>query len=257
MFPSAGTSENAALPALAVRGLRKTFGALVALDNLSFEVREREIFGIAGPNGAGKSTLLNVCTGMLPASAGEIYLGGERIDGEPPYRLCHRGLVRTFQVPQLFNSLTVFDNVATGAMFGTAARSIDVRPVPERVEEVLAITNLSAKRMMPVDSVDLLSRKMVMLAAALVTGPRLVFMDEPMAGLTGPEIDRFVELISDLHARLALTFMIIEHKVRALARLCDRIMIIHYGNRIALDTPEKALRDPQVIDVYLGAEYFA
>src|SRR5262245_47997409 len=104
--------------ALAVQGLRKTFGAVTALNDLSFEVDKGEIFGIAGPNGAGKTTLLNVCTGVLAPTSGRIYLEGERVDGLEPYRLCHKGLARTFQIPRLFDSMTVYDNVATGAMFG-------------------------------------------------------------------------------------------------------------------------------------------
>ena len=244
-------------PLLAVRNLTKRFAALVALDDLSFEVRRAEIFGIAGPNGAGKTTLLNVCTGTLAPTSGQVLLDGERVEGQPPHRLCHKGLARTFQIPRLFASMSIYENVATGAMFGIGSKPTDGRSRSDLVDEALEVTGLRSRADMPAANADLLARKMTMLAAALVTRPKVVFMDEPLAGLTPEEIDRFVALIASLHERLNITFLVIEHKVRALAQLCDRIMIMHHGSRICLDTPERALRDPQVIEVYLGAEYFA
>ena len=242
---------------LSVQNLTKTFGALKALNDLSFDVDKGEIFGIAGPNGAGKTTLLNVCTGVLAPTSGRIYLEGERIDGLKPYRLCHSGLARTFQIPRLFDSMTVYDNVATGAMFGEGNRSHDGRSMKQLVGDTLVLTGLMPLSDRPIASASLLTRKMTMLAAALCTRPKLIFMDEPLAGLIAEEIDHFVELIAKLHDALRIDFIVIEHKVRALTRLCDRIMIMHYGSRICLDTPLKALRDKQVVEVYLGAEYFA
>jgi branched-chain amino acid transport system ATP-binding protein len=242
---------------LSVQRLSKRFGALAALNDLSFDVEKNEIFGIAGPNGAGKSTLLNVCTGALAPTSGCIFLNGERVDGLEPYQLCHKGLARTFQVPQLFDSMTVYDNVATGALFGIGSKPRDGRTMKQIVEDTLELTDLMASSDMPIASANLLTRKMTMLAAALATRPKLIFMDEPLAGLTSEEIDQFVGLIAKLHDTLRTDFIVIEHKVRALTRLCDRIMIMHYGSRICLDTPLEALRDKQVIEVYLGAEYFA
>jgi branched-chain amino acid transport system ATP-binding protein len=242
---------------LSVQRLSKTFGALAALNDLSFDVEKGEIFGIAGPNGAGKSTLLNICTGALAPTSGRIFLDGERVDGLAPYRLCHKGLARTFQIPRLFDSMTVHENVATGAMFGVGSESGNGKTRGLLVEDILALTGLLPSSDMPIAHANLLTRKMTMLAAALATRPKLIFMDEPLAGLVSEEIDHFVELIAKLHERLAIDFIVIEHKVRALTRLCDRIMIMHYGSSICLDTPEKALGDKQVIEVYLGADYFA
>jgi branched-chain amino acid transport system ATP-binding protein len=242
---------------LAVQGLRKAFGAVTALNDLSFEVDKGEIFGIAGPNGAGKTTLLNVCTGVLAPTSGRIFLEGARIDGLEPYTLCHKGLARTFQIPRLFDSMTVYDNVATGAIFGEGNKSRDGRTMKQLVGDTLELTGLMSLSDRPIASASLLTRKMTMLAAALATRPKLIFMDEPLAGLVAEEIDHFVELIAKLHDALRIDFIVIEHKVRALTRLCDRIMIMHYGSRICLDTPLKALRDKQVVEVYLGAEYFA
>lgn len=255
---SSGTGSGPARQAvLSVQKLSKKFGALAALNDLSFDVEKGEIFGIAGPNGAGKTTLLNVCTGALAPTSGRIFLDGEQVDGLEPYRLCHKGLARTFQIPRLFNSMTVHDNVATGAIFGLGNKPGDGRTMKQVVGDILELTDLLPSSDRPIASADLLTRKMTMLAAALATRPKLIFMDEPLAGLTSEEIDYFVELIAKLHDTLKIDFIVIEHKVRALTRLCDRIMIMHYGSRICLDTPQKALRDRQVIDVYLGAEYFA
>jgi branched-chain amino acid transport system ATP-binding protein len=242
---------------LSVQKLSKRFGALAALNDLSFDVEKGEIFGIAGPNGAGKTTLLNVCTGALAPTSGRIFLDGEHVDGLEPYRLCHKGLARTFQIPRLFNSMTVYDNVATGAIFGIGNKPRDGRTMKQLVGDILGLTDLLPSSDIPIASADLLTRKMTMLAAALATRPKLIFMDEPLAGLTSEEIDYFVELIAKLHDTLKIDLIVIEHKVRALTRLCDRIMIMHYGSRICLDTPQRALRDRHVIDVYLGAEYFA
>ncbi|MFZ0397634.1 MAG: ATP-binding cassette domain-containing protein [Methyloceanibacter sp.] len=242
---------------LSVQKLSKRFGALAALNDLSFDVDKGEIFGIAGPNGAGKSTLLNVCTGALAQTSGRIFLDGERVDGLKPYRLCHKGLARTFQIPRLFESMTVHENVATGAMFGVGSESGDGMTTRQLVGDILALTGLLPSSDMPIASANLLTRKMTMLAAALATRPKLIFMDEPLAGLVSEEIDHLVELIAKLHGTLKIDFIVIEHKVRAPTRLCDRIMIMHYGSSICLDTPQKALRDKQVIEVYLGAEYFA
>jgi branched-chain amino acid transport system ATP-binding protein len=166
-------------------------------------------------------------------------------------------LARTFQIPRLFDSMTVYDNVATGAMFGEGNKSQDGRTMKQLVGDTLELTGLMPLSDRPIASASLLTRKMTMLAAALATRPKLIFMDEPLAGLIAEEIDHFVELIAKLHDALRIDFIVIEHKVRALTRLCDRIMIMHYGRRICLDTPQKALRDKQVVEVYLGAEYFA
>jgi ABC-type branched-subunit amino acid transport system ATPase component len=142
-------------------------------------------------------------------------------------------------------------------MFGVGSTSGDGRTMKQLAGDILALTGLLPSSDMPIASANLLTRKMTMLAAALATRPKLIFMDEPLAGLVSEEIDHFVELIAKLHDTSKIDFIVIEHKVRALTRLCDRIMIMHYGSSICLDTPQKALRDKQVIEVYLGAEYVA
>ena len=234
----------------------RSFGTLKALDDLSFDIRSGEILGIAGPNGAGKTTLLNVCTGVLPPSSSTLTFEGIAVAGLPPHRCCHLGISRTFQVPQVFSSMTIEDNVATGAIFGTGAQMTDAG-ISTQVSEVLKIVGLAGQRHQLASRADLLTRKRIMLAAALATRPKLVFLDEPLSGLNTEEVDVFVGLFHRLHAALKLTLVVVEHKVRALAALSDRILILNAGSLLCLDRPEVVLRDARVIDIYLGSRNLA
>ncbi|HXV26180.1 MAG TPA: ATP-binding cassette domain-containing protein [Alphaproteobacteria bacterium] len=231
------------------------FGPLRALNRLSFEVLEGEVFGIAGPNGAGKSTLLNVCSGFLKPTGGQVFFGGERIDGKAPHQLCRRGLVRTFQVPQVFGSMTVAGNLEIGATF--AGR----RELGDRFEQVMdtvvELTGIGPQLNRRAGAVDLLTRKTTMLAAVLATSPKLIFMDEPLAGLNLDETQFFVDLIRRLHNEIGITFVVVEHKIRALSALSDRLMVMHFGQCICLDKPENVVRNELVISVYLGEDFVA
>lgn len=233
----------------------RTFGALRALDGVSFDIERGEILGVAGPNGAGKTTLLNVCTGVLPLSAGRITFDGHRIGGLSPHRCCHLGIARTFQIPQIFSSMTVRENVATGAMFGVRHSAAD--EIGACVEEVMDLVGLTPQQSMPVADADLLTRKRIMLAAALATRPKLLFLDEPLSGLNAEEVESFVALFRSLHAALDLTFVIVEHKVRALASLSQRMLILNFGSVLMVDAPERVLNDERVIEIYLGTRNLA
>lgn len=246
----------AAAPIMTLAGVSKRFGTLKALNDLSFDIQGGEILGIAGPNGAGKSTLLNVCTGVLKPSSGMLSFGGQPVAGLAAHRYCGLGIARTFQIPQIFSSMSVEDNVATGALFGPTER-LSSSAVKTQVDEALAITGLASQRLQPAGQADLLTRKRIMLAAALATEPKLVFLDEPLSGLNGEEVDIFVALFRRLHSALGLTLVVVEHKVRALADLSDRILILNAGALLCLDRPEAVLRDARVIDIYLGARNFA
>lgn len=235
---------------LALQGVTKRFGSLLVLDDVTVEVASEEILGIAGPNGAGKSTLLNACTGMLKLCNGEIRLDARRLDGITPDRACRLGVARTFQIPQVFSSLSVYENVETGAWFGQSQLSPSQRG--ELIEDVMHRTGLTEDRHAPAKSVDLLTRKKIMLAAALATKPRIVFMDEPFGGLNSDEIDAYVDLISRLKDELKLTFVIVEHKMRALAKLSNRLMILNFGSVLRVGPPKDILADDQVIEIYLG-----
>jgi branched-chain amino acid transport system ATP-binding protein len=253
--------QNAAQPAtqaavMTLAGVSRRFGALNALDDMSFDIRGGEILGIAGPNGAGKTTLLNVCTGVLPVSSGSIEFGGQSIANSTPHRCCHLGIARTFQIPQVFSSMSVEDNVATGAVFGVQGHG-SATVQRGHVNDVLEMVGLSAQRRQSASEVDLLTRKRIMLGAALATRPKIIFLDEPLSGLNAEEVDVFVALFRRLHAALNLTLVIVEHKVKALAAVSQRILILNFGTLLCLDTPAAVLRDPQVIDIYLGSQNFA
>ena len=247
--------ENAApdIPFFSVRNVVRRFGALFALNDVTFHVRRGEILGIAGPNGAGKSTLLNVCGGSLAPTSGEIILEGERVEGLSPYRMCHRGLGRTFQIPRVFSSMSVEENIAAGHMFG--GDNTDV--AGDLVRFLIDVCGLAGRRDEPAGKVSLMTRKMIMLAAVLATRPKLVFLDEPLAGLNREETQVFMDLISRLRDEMSLTFVVVEHKIRALSQISDRLMVIHFGRCICLDTPEAVIKDAQVVDVYLGTEFDA
>ena len=248
--------HEAAPPIMSLEHVSRRFGALKALDGLSFAINSGEILGIAGPNGAGKTTLLNVCTGALSASSGTLTFAGQAVAGLAAHRYCRLGIARTFQIPQVFSSMSVEDNVATGAMFGSGAHATDAA-LKAKVSEILEITGLARQRFEFASRADLLTRKRIMLAAALATGPKLIFLDEPLAGLNAEEVDIFVGLFRRLHAALDLTLVVVEHKVRALATLSDRILILNAGSLLCLDQPAAVLRDARVIDIYLGARNFA
>ena len=249
-----GTTDAApGIPFFSARKVVRCFGALAALDGLSFDVRQGEILGIAGPNGAGKSTLLHVCGGHLAPTSGEIRFEGSRVSGLPPHRLCRLGIGRTFQIPRVFSSMNVEENVGAGRIFGGAGVSAAEDPVPFLME----ICGLAAHRHAPAARVSLMIRKMTMLAAVLATGPKIVFMDEPLAGLNRDEIAASVDLIRRLHEELDITFVVVEHKIRALSRFSDRLMVMHFGRCLRIDAPEVVVRDTRVVEVYLGTEFDA
>lgn len=250
------TSRQGAGAILAVAHVSRRFGSLMALNDLSFEIAKGEILGIAGPNGAGKSTLLNVCTGVVPPTAGRVLFDGEAVSGLPAHRFCRIGIARTFQIPQIFSSMSVEENVLTGAMFGSAT-TLGQAEIRARLDSVLDLTGLTRQRQQPASLADLMTRKRIMIAAALATNPKLLFLDEPLSGLNTEEVDIFVALFRHLHAVLGLTLVVVEHKVRALAALSKRILILNAGTRLILDTPETVMRDQRVIDIYLGSRNLA
>lgn len=227
----------------------KRFGQFQALKEVSFDVDQGGILGIAGPNGAGKSTLLNVCSGTLKPSGGTIILDGQRTDGLPLRRMAEAGLARTFQIPQVFGSVNIDTNIRIGATFGRKRAADEVQ---DRVERVINLLDLHATRYRLAGQADLLTRKMTMLGAALATDPKIVFMDEPFGGLNTEEIQGYIDLIQRLRQDLELAFVIVEHKMRALTTLSDRLMILNFGEMLFEGTPEEVLSNKQVNEIYLG-----
>jgi branched-chain amino acid transport system ATP-binding protein len=227
----------------------KRFGALTAVDNLSFEVQKGQIFGIAGPNGAGKSTVYNLITGFYPYE-GKIEFDGRDITGKPPYRIAKAGIARTFQVPQIFPSLTVFKSISVGSRFG-AAGGLD----SDHVDEVIRFVDLEEERLQNTALLNLLGKKKLMIGAALATRPKVLMLDEPMAGCNPTEIRSLMDLISRINSDLGITIIIIEHFMKVLTELTEKLLVIESGRMICCDEPAKVAQDPKVIECYLGEDH--
>ncbi len=236
------------MPLLEVSGLTKTFGGLRAVDDLSFQVEAGQIVGVIGPNGAGKSTLFAVMTGFHTASAGEWSLNGQSLRGLSPEAICHRGMVRTFQIVQPFAGMSVLEN----AMIAAVSRSRSRAEAKAHAEEALHWTGLSAKRDMLVGSLTLADKKALEMAKACACGARLILLDEVMAGLRPTEVQRVVQTILTLRRERALTFMIVEHLMDAVMTLSDEIIVLNFGSLLARGTPAQIQRNDKVLAAYLG-----
>ncbi len=235
---------------LSVDNVSKRFRGLVAVDRLGFEVPAGSIYAVIGPNGAGKTTLFNMIAGVHPADGGSITFAGERIDGLTPDRICRRGIGRTFQIVRPFPGLTVEDNVIVGALLHRR----HVADARTHAHEVLRRLDLYDKRAQRASSLTLPDRKRLEVARALATGPKLLLLDEVMAGLRPTETDRMVAILRTLNAETGLTILLIEHVMRAVMALASQIVVMHHGAEIAQGAPADIVRDPAVIHSYLGAE---
>ena len=235
---------------LSVDNVSKRFRGLVAVDRLGFEVPGGSIYAVIGPNGAGKTTLFNMIAGVHPADGGSITFAGERIDGLTPDRICRRGIGRTFQIVRPFPGLTVEDNVVVGALLHRR----HVADARTHAHEVLRRLDLYDKRAQRASSLTWPDRKRLEVARALATGPKLLLLDEVMAGLRPTETDRMVAILRTLNAETGLTILLIEHVMRAVMALASQIVVMHHGAEIAQGAPADIVRDPAVIHSYLGAE---
>jgi len=235
---------------LSVDGVTKRFRGLVAVDDVTFNVAEREIFAIIGPNGAGKTTLFNTIVGVLAPDRGAIGFAGERIDGRTPEAICALGIGRTFQLVRPFLALTVEDNVAIGALL----HHREMAAARRRAHEVLRQLDLFDKRAVPASALTLPDRKRLEVARALATDPKLLLLDEVMAGLRPTEVDRMVSILTALNRESGLTIVLIEHVMRAVMALAGCVLVLHHGAAIAEGPPEAVVREPAVVQSYLGAE---
>jgi len=238
---------------LTVDNISKRFRGLVAVDRLSFEVSEGGIFAVIGPNGAGKTTLFNMIAGVFAPDNGAITFASERIDGLSPDQVCRRGIGRTFQIVRPFPALTVEDNVIVGALLHRS----HVNDARAHALDVLRRLDLYDKRAQRASALTLPDRKRLEVARALATDPKLLLLDEVMAGLRPTETDRMVAILKELNRETGLTILLIEHVMRAVMALASRILVLHHGAAIAEGEPSAVVRDPAVIHSYLGAEDIA
>ncbi|HMM62989.1 MAG: ABC transporter ATP-binding protein [Mesorhizobium sp.] len=235
---------------LALGNVSKRFGALTVADGVSFAVDEGEALGIIGPNGAGKSTLFNLITGNIAADAGTILFDGADVTRMPPMRRCLAGVGRSFQIPQPFEKLTVFENLLVAASFGSRRSEAEASG---RCAEILAETGLLARANDLAGSLSLLQRKRLELARALATGPKLLLLDEIAGGLTEGECAALVDTIGAIHAG-GMTIVWIEHVLHALNAVVGRLLVLNFGSIIAMGAPEEVMASRQVREIYLGIE---
>jgi branched-chain amino acid transport system ATP-binding protein len=235
---------------LSVSAVSKRFRGLLAVDKVSFDVEQGSIFAVIGPNGAGKTTLFNIIAGVFAPDAGSIAFADERIDRLTPDEVCRRGIGRTFQLVRPFPALSVEDNVVIGALL----HRHDVAAARRRAHHVLQQLDLFGRRHQPASALTLPDRKRLEVARALATDPKLLLLDEVMAGLRPSETDRMVSILKELNRETRLTILLIEHVMRAVMVLAARVLVLHHGAAIAEGTPAAVVREPAVVQSYLGAE---
>jgi branched-chain amino acid transport system ATP-binding protein len=234
---------------LEVNGISKSFSGLKAVQNVSFEVPEGKIVALIGPNGAGKTTCFNLIAGVYKTDTGTVIMNGARIDGKRPDEVCRAGIGRTFQIVKPFAGLSVLDNVVVGAL--NAATS--VTEARRKADVVLDILGLAPKRLQAASTLTLPDRKRLEVARALATEPKLLLLDEVMAGLRPTEVDQIVRVLLDLNKR-GLTILLIEHVMRAVMALSNNVVVLHHGELISSGTPDEIAKDPKVLECYLGEE---
>jgi branched-chain amino acid transport system ATP-binding protein len=236
------------LPLLEVAHVGKSFGGVRALHDVSFSLAEGELVGVMGPNGSGKTTLFNVITGALVPDDGRVVLDGHSLVGLPAHRVCARGVARTFQLVRPFPGLSALDNVRVGLLYG---RARPTGPIAPEAERLLTLVGLHGRGAIPAASLTLVDRKRLELARALATRPRVLLLDEFMAGLNPTETETAMRLIRRLREE-GVTLLMVEHIVWALMDLADRLVVLSAGEKIAEGAPGAVAADPTVIDVYLG-----
>lgn len=251
-----------AIPVLRVDSLCKSFGGVHAIRNLSFDVNEGQILGLIGPNGSGKSTTVNSLAGLFPITSGEITLGGGKIDNLPEYDRVARGLSRTFQTASTFTEFTVRDHVMLGcnvtrtshpllSVFGIGRKANEEKALASRVDQILEITDLKALQNHRVGTISSAQQRFLMIATSLASTPRVILLDEPAAGLVSHERKTLSNLIKKIRD-LGTSVLVIEHHMALIMDVCDRIVVLNFGQKIAEGTPEDIRNNPDVIDAYLG-----
>jgi branched-chain amino acid transport system ATP-binding protein len=238
------------MPILEGENVTKHFGGLAAVSDVGFAVEPGEVVGLIGPNGAGKTTLFNLISGALAPKAGAIRFQGQKIDGLKPNRICKMGLARTFQSVKVFGNLPVLENIRLGALFGTSG-SMSRVDATRAATEALAFVGLSALPDKRAKDLTLANQKRVEVARALATKPEMLLLDELMAGLNPTEVAQAMELVTRIRDD-GITIFMIEHVMKAIMSVCDRIIVLHHGKKIAEGTPQEIATSKTVVEVYLG-----
>jgi len=241
-------------PLLKASQLSKHFGGLVALNTVDISVFDGEIVGLIGPNGAGKTTLFNVIAGFLVPEKGQVAFQGRDITGFKSHKICKRGVARTFQIPKPFQHLSVLENMMVGTGFG--AGIFNKQTAFEKIDEILGMAGLADKTLQPAGSLNLVERKKLEVSRALSTRPKLILLDEVIAGLNPTEVSEMINLIKKLRD-MGLTILLIEHVMKVIMNLSDRIVVLHYGEKLCEGPPKDVVNNPDVIEAYLGSSAHA
>ena len=244
-------SADAATPLLDARRLTRRFQGLVSVDNVSFTLARNEVLGLVGPNGAGKTTLINLISGTLEPDEGEVKFEGARVNGLPPYRRARLGIGRTFQVMKPFPGLSALENVTVGALFGRGGGTLSREKARESAREWLAFTGFDRRIDQRAEALGGPDRKRLELAKALAMRPKLLLLDEVMAGLNAAEVDEVIEIIRKIR-RQGVGILVVEHVMRAIRKLSDRVMVLHHGEKIAEGAVDTVFGNAAVIEAYLG-----